>query len=284
MNKIGIVVRPGHADAAQLALAIVEHFREHTFLLEEALAQTLGRKGVPSEELGRDAELLVALGGDGTLLYAARLLGDRSVPVLGIHRGSLGFMTETPRERAFEAIDDVLSGRAHIDSRMKLHAELLRGDEVIFAREVLNDVVINKGVLTRMSTHDVWLDEIFVASYQADGIIFATPTGSTAYSLSAGGPIVHPAVDCVVVTPICPHSLTQRPLIVPGDQRIQARLAGDASDVFLSVDGQASLPLHPGDEVRVRKSKHRLLIVRNARLDYFSILRQKLRWGERGAA
>jgi NAD+ kinase len=129
----------------------------------------------------------------------------------------------------------------------------------------------------------MWLDGAYVATYQADGLIFSTPTGSTAYSLSAGGPIIHPAVDCVVVTPICPHALTQRPIVVPGDQLLRVQLTSDVTDVYLTVDGQSGLALRRGDCVEVEKSAHRVLIVRNDRLDYFSILRQKLRWGERGA-
>jgi NAD+ kinase len=192
-------------------------------------------------------------------------------------------MTEIPVADAFAAIDRTLGGAARVESRMKLSCRLYRDGALVLEDEVLNDVVINKGALARIANHEMWLEGAYVATYQADGIIFATPTGSTAYSLSAGGPIIHPGVDCVVVTPICPHSLTQRPIVVPGDQLLRVQLTSDVSDVYLTVDGQSGLELRRGDSVEVEKSPHRVLIVRNDKLDYFSILRQKLRWGERGA-
>lgn len=282
MKYVTIIARPHHEEAVNLARAIVERYPR----LEIVSEQHVGKHGkipwAPENKLVARAQLVVALGGDGTLIHACWLLGARSVPILGINLGSLGFMTETPVSDAFRAIDAVIAGQAHVDSRMKLRFAVYRKGTVVIEGEVLNDIVINKGVLARMSSHEVWLDRAFVATYQADGMIFSTPTGSTAYSLAAGGPIVHPAVDCVVVTPICPHALTQRPIIIPGDQRIRVQLAGDASDVFLSADGQLSFPLHSHDWVEVQKSRNRALLVRNERLDYFAVLRQKLRWGERG--
>jgi NAD+ kinase len=283
LKTIAIVARPKKDEATMLAREIISRYPGHTFLLQEFLALQLDRPFVSDEVIASTAELVIVLGGDGTLIHAARMLKGRPVPILGVNLGSLGFMTEVPVVDAFDVIDQALAGKATIDSRMKLSCRVFRDGVLVLEDEVLNDVVINKGVLARIANHEMWLDGAYVATYQADGMIFATPSGSTAYSLSAGGPIVHPAVDCVVVTPICPHSLTQRPVIVPGDQLMRVQLASDVSDVYLTADGQSGLELKMNDRIEVQKAPHRVLLVRYDRLDYFSILRQKLRWGERGS-
>jgi NAD+ kinase len=189
-------------------------------------------------------------------------------------------MTEVPVTEAFNMLDSVLASKAHIDSRMKLSCRLFRGDTLMLSREVLNDVVINKSALARINDLETFLDSAFMATFKADGVIFATPTGSTAYSLSAGGPIVHPSIDCVVVTPICPHALTQRPIVVPGDQTLTVKVSA-LRDVFVTFDGQEGHPLEKGDRIEVQKSANRVYLVRNPSLDYVTILRQKLHWGER---
>lgn len=282
MKTIAIVARPKKDEATQLARQIMERYPDREFLLQPHVAEPLGRPAVSDEELSRRAELMIVLGGDGTLIYGARLLKGRPVPVLGVNLGSLGFMTEIPVADVFTVIDGVLEGRGRIESRMKLSCRLFRDDALVLEDEVLNDVVINKSALARIADHETWLDGAFVATYRADGVIFSTPTGSTAYSLSAGGPIVHPSIDCVIVTPICPHALTQRPIVVPGDQLIRVKLTSDVSDVFLTIDGQAGQSLKKGDRIEVQRSLNRVMLVRNPQLDYFAILRQKLRWGERG--
>lgn len=282
MKTIAIVARPKKDEATQLARQIIERYPDREFLLQPHVAEPLGRPAVTDEELSRRAELVIVLGGDGTLIYGARLLKGRPVPVLGVNLGSLGFMTEIPVSDVFTVIDGVLEGRGRIESRMKLSCRLFRDDALVLEDEVLNDVVINKSALARIADHETWLDGAFVATYRADGVIFSTPTGSTAYSLSAGGPIVHPSIDCVIVTPICPHALTQRPIVVPGDQLIRVKLTSDVSDVFLTIDGQAGQSLKRGDRIEVQRSLNRVMLVRNPQLDYFGILRQKLRWGERG--
>lgn len=284
MKTIAIVARPKKDEARALALQILEQHPDREFLIQDHLAHQLGRVAARAEDIAERTELMIVLGGDGTLIHGARMLRGRQVPILGINLGSLGFLTEVPVEDAFPAIERTLAGQAHIESRMKLSCRLYRNGNLVLDDEVLNDVVINKSALARIANHEMWLDGVYVAGYQSDGLIFSTPTGSTAYSLSAGGPIVHPAVDCVVVTPICPHALTQRPIVVPGDQLVRVQLSSDVTDIYLTVDGQSGLPLKKGDSVEVEKSPHRVLIIRNEKLDYFSILRQKLRWGERGVA
>lgn len=282
MKTIAIVARPKKDEATQLARQIIERYPDREFLLQAHVAGPLGMPAVTDEELARRAELVIVLGGDGTLIYGARLLKGRPVPVLGVNLGSLGFMTEIPVADLFPVLDGVLEGRGQVESRMKLSCRLFRDDALVLEDEVLNDVVINKSALARIADHETWLEGAFVATYRADGVIFSTPTGSTAYSLSAGGPIVHPSIDCVVVTPICPHALTQRPIVVPGDQLIRVKLTSDVSDVFLTLDGQAGQALKKGDRIEVQRSLNRVMLVRNPQLDYFAILRQKLRWGERG--
>lgn len=282
MKTIALIARPKKDEAALLAKEIIARYPERDFLVQEHLGLQIDRPFQSDEDIVRRAELVIVLGGDGTLIHAARMLHGRQIPILGVNLGSLGFMTEVPVVDAFDVIEQTFAGKVTIDSRMKLSCRVYRNGVTVLEDEVLNDVVINKGVLARIANHEMWLDGAYVATYQADGIIFATPSGSTAYSLSAGGPIVHPSVDCVVVTPICPHSLTQRPVIVPGDQLVRVQLSSEVSDVYLTADGQAGLELMKNDCVEVEKAPHRVLLVRNDRLDYFSILRQKLRWGERG--
>lgn len=281
MKTIALVAKPHKREAVSLARALAAKYPKLTFLADPHLADALGWPPTPLDELGRRAQLVVVLGGDGTLIQAARVLQGRAVPILGINLGSLGFMTEIPRKDALRAFARVLDKKATIDSRMKLTCRLYRKGKLLVEDEVLNDVVVNKSALARITDIETWIADDLVALFKSDGVIFATPTGSTAYSLSAGGPIVHPSVDCVVVTPICPHALTQRPIVVPGDQVIRTVLKSEVSDVYLTIDGQAGHPLVTGDRIEVQRSKNRVQLVRNDALDYFGILRTKLHWGER---
>ncbi len=280
MKTVALIARPQKEEAVTLAKELIAAFKELTFLTEEHFAPALGLKASDHAALAA-ADVAIILGGDGTLIHGARVLRGRPVPIVGVNLGSLGFMTEIPVSEAVQTLRQVLEGKANIDSRMKLHCRLYRGDKLLLEDEVLNDIVINKRALAKIAAHETWLDGAFVATYLADGVIFSTPTGSTAYSLSAGGPIVHPSVDCVVVTPICPHALTQRPIVVPGDQLLSVRLTSDLQDVYLTIDGQAGQPLQKGDRIEVHKSPNRVQLVRNLSRDYFSILRAKLHWGER---
>ena len=248
---------------------------------DRLLAHTLGWPRVDDRELADRADLVVVLGGDGTLIHAARLLDGRPTPLLGVNLGSLGFMTEIPVEELFLALDEVLAGRFKTDSRMKLCSRLVRDGKVLVQDEVLNDIVINKGALARIADHEVSIEGVPIATYKADGVILATPTGSTAYSLSAGGPIVHPSVDCTVLTPICSHALTHRSIVVPADRTIRVTLATETADTFLTLDGQTGHGLQCGDSIEVVRSPNRVNLVRNTRVGYFTILRQKLHWGER---
>jgi NAD+ kinase len=280
VKTLALVSKVGKPEAGELAIHLKERFPDCTFLAEGALAKQIGWQSAPDAELAQ-ADLMVVLGGDGTLIHAARILKGRPTPILGINLGSLGFMTEIPKGEAVQRLEQVLSGKARVTSRMKLKCRLYREGQLLLEDEVLNDVVINKSALARIADYETWMDGDFVATFKADGIILATPTGSTAYTLSAGGPIVHPSLDCVIVTPICPHALTQKPIVVPGDQTIRIILKERAEDIFITIDGQVGQPLRVGDRIEVERSPNRVHLVRSESLDYFGILRQKLRWGER---
>jgi NAD+ kinase len=270
-KRIGIVHKMTSAEASETALYVEQFLRG---------------KGVEvfheEPDVARHADLVVVLGGDGTLIHAAGLLDGRPVPILGVNMGSLGFMTEVPQSGMYQALESVLAGRATLSERMKLRVHLHRGGsaERALDAEVLNDVVISKSALSRMVELDTRCSGDYVTTYKADGIIVATPTGSTAYSLAANGPIMLPTMRGVIISPICPHTLTQRPLVVSDDENIEIILMND-SEVFLTLDGQKGMPLERGDRVQVKQSYNRVLLVRNPNIGFFGILRAKLRWGER---
>jgi NAD+ kinase len=270
-RRVGIVHKLSSAEASETALFV---------------AQFLRAKGVEvtheEPEIAKTADLVVVLGGDGTLIHAASVLDGRPAPILGVNMGSLGFMTEVPQSSMYDALESVLAGRATLSERMKLRVHLHRGGspERLLDAEVLNDVVLAKGALSRMVELDTRCSGNYVTTFKADGIIVATPTGSTAYALAANGPIVFPTMRGVIVAPICPHTLTQRPLVVPDDENIDVLLVND-SEVYLTLDGQTGMKLERGDRVQVKQSYNRVLLVRNPQIDFFGILRAKLRWGER---
>jgi NAD+ kinase len=281
VKTVAVVVKRGSAEAVALAREVRARFPDLDLLVETELAAASGWPATPREEMGRRAELVLVLGGDGTLIHAARMIRGRAVPILGVNLGSLGFLTEVPRSDIFARLTETLAGRARLHTRMKLACRLHRGGKVVLEDEVLNDVVINKGALARIADHEVSLDGQFMTTFKSDGVIIATPTGSTAYALAAGGPILHPALECAVVAPICPHALTQRPFVVPGDQVVNVALRSEVADVYLTLDGQAGHTMQQGDRLEVWRSPNRTVLVSNPNIDYFGILRQKLHWGER---
>lgn len=271
-RRVGIVPKKTSAEASETALHVERFLRaKGVDVLRDEVA------------VGRDSDLVVVLGGDGTLIHAAHLLGGRAAPILGINMGSLGFMTEVPQSNMYPALEQVLAGKSTVSPRMKLRIHLHRGGrdgKPELDAEVLNDAVISKGALSPMAELDTSYGDDYLTTYKADGVIIATPTGSTAYSLAANGPIVYPTMRGVIISPICPHTLTQRPLVVPEDRSINVVLLNDAN-VYLSLDGQTGVPLSRGDRVQVKQSQNRVLLVRNPDFHFFGILRAKLRWGER---
>ncbi|MBI5546798.1 MAG: NAD(+)/NADH kinase [Deltaproteobacteria bacterium] len=284
IGSVSFIVNPARAEALSLLSELTSMLvgRGIKPLCEEHVGRALGLAWAQPAELA-SADLCVVMGGDGTLLHAAYTLGGRPVPVLGVNLGSLGFLTEVPRPDVHSMLERVLAGDYQVEPRMKLRVHLHRNHdtEKVHDAEVLNDAVIAKGALARIADLSCSIDGLKVTTYKADGVIVSTPTGSTGYSLSANGPIVYPTMNAVIVTPICPHTLTQRPIVVPDDREISLRLLSETAEMYLTLDGQTGLPMLPGDRVQIKQSKNRLMLIKNPGLDFFSILRTKLRWGER---
>ncbi len=251
-------------------------------LVEERLALSLGLdRPAKGFDIAAQADLVVVLGGDGTLISVARLMMDREVPIVGVNLGSLGFLTEITLAEMYPLLEDCLEGNCALSERMMLQADIIRKGDLIATHRVLNDVVINKGALARIIELETLIGESYLTKFRADGLIVSSPTGSTGYSLAAQGPVVHPSLDCLLVTPICPHTLTNRPIVVGGDSSLAIMLKSRNEDVFLTLDGQIKLELETGDIVSIRKAKHKTRLVLSSTKDYFEVLRTKLKWGER---
>jgi NAD+ kinase len=283
-QTIGIISRPRRSNLDVVVPPLLKWLeaRGVQASYDEETAGSLpgATKGRTRQEVVDSSQLLLVLGGDGTLLAAARLAAPRGIPILPINMGSLGFLTSFTLDELYPALEDGLAGRFSISERVMLHVELERAGKVIESQRVLNEAVINKGALARMIELELAIDTDFVCRYRADGLIVASPTGSTAYSLSAGGPIVHPAVESFVITPICPHTLSDRPLVVRDSSSIEIKLSGDTESVFLTLDGQRGIPLQARDRVRISRAKELLKLVQPPKKSYFEILRNKLKWGE----
>ncbi|HKV79184.1 MAG TPA: NAD(+)/NADH kinase [Candidatus Sulfotelmatobacter sp.] len=279
-----IISRPDRPEVAQIVPGLVRWLSEHGYEIVtdlETSKYAAGKSSVPRTQLGSmPLDLVIVLGGDGTLLSAARATAPVDVPLLGVNLGSLGFLTEVPQQSLYTMLDAIAQGRATVEHRALMECTLLRGDEVRGTYLVFNDAVVNKTTLARLNTYDLYIDGVFVSSYRADGMIVATPTGSTAYSLSAGGPVLMPTVKALVVTPVAPHSLTHRPLVVPDSSEIEMLLRSEEEVAYLSLDGQPGLDLRDGDRVRCRRSQHTVNLFRTGS-DFFQVLRTKLKWGER---
>jgi NAD+ kinase len=282
IKHVGVVVKPNHAEAWQTACELAAWLKNHNIKLignPSGEAEICPLEEVGVEEFQEKADLIVVLGGDGTMISTARLLGMREIPVLGINYGSLGYLTEFRIEEMFTALENILDGAYEIDRRVMLEAEHRRGAETLETGRVLNDVVLNKSVLARIIEIEVKLNEQYVNSFRADGLIIATPTGSTAYNLSAGGPIVYPSMNAVVLTPICPFTLTNRPIVVPDTAEIKLRLMNETEGVVLTLDGQIGYQMQTGDSVIISKSATSFNLVQPPNRNYFDVLRDKLKWG-----
>lgn len=296
MQNIGIITKRSDVRAVEATRTLVQWLhltqkRQVTVSLETARAADIPiemahRK--PQDELPQGQDMIVVIGGDGTFLAAFRAIGTREIPMLGINMGRLGFLTEVLHDAMIPTMEEVLAGHYRKDARMLLTVTVLRRGEEVLSHCVVNDVVLHKGELARMIEFQVAIDGQCVFSARADGLIIATPTGSTAYALSAGGPIVHPAVDALLLVPICPHTLTHRPIAVPGTGTISITLVHasattttESHDRLLTLDGQMGFRLFDDDRIIVRRSPHNLHILHAPNRNYYSVLREKLRWGER---
>lgn len=284
MQNIGIFAKTHDPRCKQVAGDLVAWLNGKglTPLVEEELAHCLGLDtSMGRQQIPGKADLVVVLGGDGTLISVARLLVGRDIPIVGVNLGSLGFLTEISAGEMLPVLENCFLGECRISERMMLQANIYRDGEKVAAYKVLNDVVINKGALARIIELETLINGVHLTVFRADGLIISSPTGSTGYSLSAQGPVVHPSLDCLVITPICPHTLTNRPIVVDGNSILDITLRSKNEDVFLTLDGQIKLELKSRDKICVEKSIFRTKLVVSESKDYFEVLRTKLKWGER---
>lgn len=283
MQRIGIFAKRNQPDAIALALKVESWLRDRgvTVLCEEELASRMGVSGSPAAAIPPLCDMLIVLGGDGTLISVAREVGALEKPILGVNLGSLGFLTEITTQELFPVLERILSGDYQTSNRLMLDVTVTRKDSCLVQYQVLNDVVINKGALARIVDIKVWVNDSYLTTYKADGLIISSPTGSTAYNMAAGGPIIYPGSECLVITPICPHMLTNRPMIVSADASIRVEVMFQDEDVVLTADGQVGMPLQAGDVVEILQASSRTRLILSPEKDYFEVLRTKLRWGER---
>lgn len=285
MLLAAIISKPQKPELAGILRELVDWLESHKYqyiLDPDSAAYLTGAKGIERPDLpGYKPNLVIVLGGDGTLLAAARAFARTTTPILSVNLGSLGFLTEVPLGDLYITLQDWCDHRADVEVRSMMHAQLRRNGKLLHEWDALNDVVVSKGTIARMADFMVEIDEQFVAKFRADGIIVATPTGSTAYNLAANGPIVMPTVNAMVVTPICPHLLTLRPIVVPGDSSISVHIEGVPNQTYLTVDGQEAVELLLGDMVHCRRSEHSVRLLRHHPNGVFNVLRSKLKWGER---
>ena len=288
IKRIGIVLKPHQPDALKTICELVVWLAERNLTLvggpeieRERIEHETGCPvpHVESTKMAEEVDLMLVLGGDGTMIATARMIGDHEVPVLGINYGGLGYLAEFRIEELYTALESILDGNFRLDRRVMLDVELRRGEEILRTSRVLNDVVINKSALARIIEIETFFNRQFVNSFRADGLIVSTPTGSTAYNLSAGGPVVFPSMNAVVLTPICPFTLSNRPIVVPDDAEIELLLKTDNEEVALTLDGQVGFPLEVKDRVVIRKSRSTFNLIQPSNRNYFDVLRDKLRWG-----
>ena len=299
MKRIGIIAKKNKPEAVSIARSLVEWLQPKKIevYIEEEMGRLLFTSGpslraglplsdayinsVERSDIPDHVEMVIVLGGDGTLLSVARLVGDHEVPILGVNLGGLGFLTEITLEELYRVLERVIQGDFITDERVVLNAAVIRRGERMAEFIVLNDAVINKGALARIIDLETTINEEYLTTFKSDGLIISTPTGSTAYNLSAGGPIVYPSLHCIIITPICSHTLTNRPIVIPDDVEIRAILKTKQQEVILTLDGQQGFSLEFEDVVEVRKAEGRILLIKSPYRHYFEVLREKLKWGER---
>lgn len=282
-KSIGILTKPKFPEIKSTLQDVVAWLRARSInvILDTTSAALLGEQGgVQKTQLASKADVLLVLGGDGTMLSAARLAGERSIPILGVNLGGLGFLTEVRLENLYPSLERVFANDFVLDERLMLQTHVHRHGETVARGVVLNDVVISKGTLARMIELRISIQGQFVTNLRGDGVIVTTPTGSTAYSLSAGGPIINPAVQSLMVTPICPHTLTHRPLIVPATAEIEVTLTSKDDGAMATLDGQVGVAMIQGDTVEIKISEYRTRLIRFPESSYYDVLREKLKWGD----
>jgi len=265
--NVVIITKPNQKDVAEVAGQLAAWFRA------KGIRTSVNPQPPPA------ADLCVVIGGDGTLLAAVRLMGSSQAPILAVNYGGLGFLTEVTLPELYPALERVLDGQFVIDQRMMLHAAVMRGESSMASHQALNDIVINKGTLARIIELEARVNGQYVSSFRSDGLIVSTPTGSTAYNLSAGGPIVFPSMNAIIMTPICSHTLTNRPIVLPSDVRVELTLRSSEDEVYATVDGQVGLRLESADRLIVEQAGRTVQLIAPAGKNYFDVLRGKLKWG-----
>lgn len=283
-KPVGIVSKPNKPEVAQLMPGLIEWLTSHghSYVVDpETSHHAPGATKTTRAEMGsRDLAFVVVLGGDGTFLSAARAVARSGIPIVGVNLGALGFLTEIPLDELYTTLDAIDTGSCAIDVRSMVHCDVVRGDTTIASFEALNDVVVGKGTIARLNHCDVFIDKVFVSRYQADSLIVSTPTGSTAYSLAAGGPILMPNLEGFVITPVSAHSLTHRPLVVRDTSEIEIVVMTGEEEAYLSIDGQSGMPMVDGDRVRCHKSDFQVKLL-HTKGTFFDVLHSKLKWGQR---
>ena len=287
-KTVAIVSKPTHPVLPQVVPELVEWLRRrgyHVVADRETAKYGRGLKRTNREKIASaKPQFVIVLGGDGTLLAASRAVSEHGIPILGVNLGSLGFLTEVPLAELYETLETIVAGKGKVDERSMVECEVIHRKKRAGVYHALNDAVLNKTHLARIVDYDVYVDEALVANYKADGIIIATPTGSTAYSLAAGGPILLPTAQAFLITPVSPHALTNRPLVVRDHSEITAIVRSADQGAYLSIDGQVGEPLTDGDRVICRKSKYHVRLLRTGNRTFFDVLRTRLKWGERAAS
>jgi NAD+ kinase len=281
---VGVISKPGIPRASTIVSDLVAWWKERgveTRLDHESARYLKSNDGLPREQVPEGAQLVIVLGGDGTLLAAARAVAGREIPILPVNLGGLGFLTAITLDQLYPELECALCGEQRVVPRRMLHGKVVRDGKTVATYEALNDVVIGKTQIARMIDLETYVDGQYVSTFKADGLIVATPTGSTAYSLSAGGPIVFPAVAAICITPVCPHMLTNRPVLVPDTSVIEIVCKAPRKEAYLTVDGQVGEPLMENDRVVCQSSDHQVYLIRPPKMFFFDVLRQKLKWGER---
>ena len=284
VNSVGLFSKPNISRAQEIVPALYEWLRARGVAIRYDVQTGLYLNldgGLDRCDVGTGADMVIVLGGDGTLLAAARALAGREIPIFPVNLGNLGFLTAITVDEIYTELERALRGEYRVAGRRMLHCELHRGEDLVGRWEALNDVVLTKASLARMIEVETRVDQHFVCTYRADGLIVSTPTGSTAYSLSAGGPIVFPSVAALLITPICPHMLTNRPVLVPDESVIQIVTRATGDEAYLTIDGQVGEPLKRGDRVICQRSDKYVHLIRPPRMMFFDVLREKLSWGER---
>ncbi|MGA2145386.1 MAG: NAD(+)/NADH kinase [Bryobacteraceae bacterium] len=284
INTVGIISKPNSEAARQIVPALIEWLRARSITVRcdgLTAGYAPGEAAIPRDDVPEGSDLVIVLGGDGTLLSAARSIGRREIPLFPVNLGGLGFLTAIAIDEIYPELERAFRGEQRIAKRQLLHTRVLREDRSVAEFDALNDAVLTKVALARMIDLDVFAAEQFLCSYKADGLIISTPTGSTAYSLSAGGPIIYPSVPTICLTPICPHTLTNRPVLVPETMPIRVISHNADESVYLTIDGQVGTPLMDEDTIVCRSTDFALRLVRPPHAKFFDVLRQKLKWGER---